>query len=260
MITADVGKRLKAARSCRLLVALWRVIRRDRCRSRAGNDEDGPPTAWSGRRPERRAGVVPSGRGRGRWSRVPPARARTAARRAGTPAPSIWVTSRSTAACPIVSIGCRTVVNGGSVQVMNAESSKPTTDTSAGTERPSRRAARMVPSASTSLAQMMPVTPRSISFVAATRAPSMEKLDRSTHSASPRPSRRPGPSRRACAATARGPPGRAPCRSGRGPSERRCPYACSTATASSVETRGKPSSSTPALTSTTGRPRSVSRR
>ena len=60
---------------------------------------------------------------------------------------------------PIDSIGCLTVVSGGSVQFMNAESSYPTTDTSPGTDRPARRTARIAPSASTSLAQMIPVTP-----------------------------------------------------------------------------------------------------
>src|SRR5690349_13028635 len=37
-----------------------------------------------------------------------------------TPLPSIWLTSRSTAAWPIISIGWRTVVSGGSVQVISA--------------------------------------------------------------------------------------------------------------------------------------------
>lgn len=36
---------------------------------------------------------------------------------------SIWPASISTAARPIASIGCRTVVSGGYVQLMNAESS-----------------------------------------------------------------------------------------------------------------------------------------
>ena len=40
---------------------------------------------------------------------------------------------------PIGSIGWRTVVSGGSVQFIRAESSKPTTDTSSGTRRPARR-------------------------------------------------------------------------------------------------------------------------
>jgi hypothetical protein len=62
-----------------------------------------------------------------------------------TVAPSIWFTGRVTAARPSASIGWRTVVNGGSVQFMNAESSKPTTEMSAGTPRPARRAARMAP-------------------------------------------------------------------------------------------------------------------
>ena len=142
---------------------------------------------------------------------------------------------------------------------MNAESSNPTTDTSAGTAQPRRRAARMVPSASTSLAQTIPVAPRSISFVAATRAPSMEKLDRSTSDrSSPQPAARTMASSLRREGTWSAGPSTMPIRSW--PRERRCPYACSTATASSVDTRGKPSSSTPAFTSTTGRPRSVRRR
>ena len=36
---------------------------------------------------------------------------------------SIWFTSNATVALPIDSIGCLTVVSGGSVQFMNAESS-----------------------------------------------------------------------------------------------------------------------------------------
>src|SRR5207247_372211 len=55
---------------------------------------------------------------------------------------SIWFTSNATAALPIDSIGCLTVVSGGSVQFMNAESSYPTTETSPGTDRPARRMAR----------------------------------------------------------------------------------------------------------------------
>ena len=42
---------------------------------------------------------------------------------------------------PMGSIGCRIVVRGGSVQFISAESSKPTMDTSRGTESPARRAA-----------------------------------------------------------------------------------------------------------------------
>ena len=60
---------------------------------------------------------------------------------------------------PIGSIGWRTVVSGGSVQFMSAESSKPTTETSPGTLLPARRAARIAPSAIGSLAQTIPVTP-----------------------------------------------------------------------------------------------------
>ena len=46
---------------------------------------------------------------------------------------------------PIASIGWRTVVSGGSIEVMSAESSKPTTLTSRGTSRPARRTARIAP-------------------------------------------------------------------------------------------------------------------
>ena len=59
---------------------------------------------------------------------------------------------------PIDSIGWRTVVSGGSVQFMSAESSNPTTETSPGTVMPARRAARIAPSAIGSLAQTIPVT------------------------------------------------------------------------------------------------------
>ena len=60
---------------------------------------------------------------------------------------------------PIASIGWRTVVSGGSVQFIRAESSKPTTETSSGTRSPARRTARIAPRAIGSLAQTMPVTP-----------------------------------------------------------------------------------------------------
>ena len=68
---------------------------------------------------------------------------------------------------PIASMGWRTVVNGGSVQFMSAESSYPMTETSWGTRRPARRTARIAPSAIGSLAQMIPVTPDASSLVAA---------------------------------------------------------------------------------------------
>ncbi len=70
------------------------------------------------------------------------------------------------------------------MQLMKAESSYPTTETSAGTDRPERRAARIAPSASGSLAQTMPVTPRAISRAAAAWPPSSEKRVRSTRSGS----------------------------------------------------------------------------
>ena len=75
-----------------------------------------------------------SGRCRSRTAR--PTRGRRAARAGPSWRPSSWLTRRSTAARPIVSIGWRTVVSGGSVYFMNAESSKPTTDTSPGTSQP----------------------------------------------------------------------------------------------------------------------------
>ena len=80
----------------------------------------------------------------------------------------------------MASMGCRTVVSGGSVQFMNAESSYPTTDTSPGTDKPARRIARMAPSASTSLPQMMAVMPCRSSRVVATCPPSSENSACST--------------------------------------------------------------------------------
>ena len=50
--------------------------------------------------------------------------------------PAIWPISSSMTIRPIGSIGWRTVVSGGSVQFMSAESSKPTTETSSGTRSP----------------------------------------------------------------------------------------------------------------------------
>src|SRR5690606_3066661 len=69
----------------------------------------------------------------------------------GTSLPSTRAASRSTAARPMGSIGCRTVVSAGSVEFISAESSKPTTDTSPGQVSPTRRTARMAPRASGSL-------------------------------------------------------------------------------------------------------------
>ena len=63
---------------------------------------------------------------------------------------------------------------------MNAESSNPTTETSPGTDRPARRTARIAPSASTSLAQMTPVTPCRSSRVVAAWPPSRENSACST--------------------------------------------------------------------------------
>ena len=80
-----------------------------------------------GSRP-RRSGPAPR-----RSIGAPRARARRGVRRRRPRALDLPA-SISTAACPIVSIGCRTVVNGRSVQVINAESSKPTTEM-----RPGRR-------------------------------------------------------------------------------------------------------------------------
>jgi hypothetical protein len=99
-----------------------------------------------------------------------------------TVAPSIWFTSMVTAARPSASMGWRTVVSGGSVQFMKAESSKPTTDTSRGTARPARRAARIAPSASGSLPQMTPVTPCRSIRVAAACPPSSANMACSTAS------------------------------------------------------------------------------
>ena len=68
---------------------------------------------------------------------------------------------------PIGSIGWRTVVSGGSMEFIRAESSKPTTETSAGTCIPARRTARIAPSASGSDAQITAVTPAASSRAAA---------------------------------------------------------------------------------------------
>src|SRR6185295_10769995 len=71
--------------------------------------------------------------------------------------PEIWPTSSSMTRRPIVSIGWRTVVSGGSMLLIRAESSKPTIDTLPGTLSPARRTARIAPRAIGSLAQTMPV-------------------------------------------------------------------------------------------------------
>ncbi len=68
---------------------------------------------------------------------------------------------------PMVSIGWRTVVSGGSTQFMRAESSKPMIETSSGTRSPARRTARTAPSAIGSEAQIIAVTPATRSRVAA---------------------------------------------------------------------------------------------
>ena len=90
---------------------------------------------------------------------------------------------------PIRSIGWRTVVSGGSVQFISAESSKPTTDTSSGTFSPARRTARIAPRAIGSLAHTMPVMPRASSRVAAAWAASREYSEWAMWSA---PEREPG--------------------------------------------------------------------
>jgi hypothetical protein len=102
----------------------------------------------------------------------------------------------------------------------------------------------------------MPVTPRSIRRAAASRALSIEKFVRSTNQ-SPAAIFSTDASLRRDGMWSSGPI-TMPIR--RWPREVRCPYACSTATASSVEMCGKPRSSTPALTMTTGIRRSVSAR
>src|SRR5438477_4867185 len=51
----------------------------------------------------------------------------------GTGAPPMSESSVVTALRPMDSIGCRTVVSGGSAHAISAESAKPTTGTSAGT-------------------------------------------------------------------------------------------------------------------------------
>ena len=98
---------------------------------------------------------------------------------------------------------------------------------------------------------MMPVTPRRSSRAAAAWPPSIENSARSTSTVDPAELARTPP---ACAPTARGPRARAPARSRSWPSERRCPYACRTATASSADTVGKSIPSMAALTRTAGRP------
>ena len=96
---------------------------------------------------------------------------------AGSPAAVDLAEERATAAWPIASIGWRTVVSGGSVKIISAESSKPTTETSPGTASPARRAGRIAPRARRSLAQTTPVAPRPSSRVAAAVA-TLEREDR----------------------------------------------------------------------------------
>lgn len=74
---------------------------------------------------------------------------------------------RVTAAWLIPGVSWRTVVNGGSVKAMSGESSYPTTDRSAGTASPRRRASAMTPSAMMSLPQVMAVQPAARSCRAA---------------------------------------------------------------------------------------------
>ena len=143
---------------------------------------------------------------------------------AETAAPSIWPTSISTAARPIASIGWRTVVSGGSVQLMKASRRSRRPRRRPDTDSPARRAARIAPSASGSLAQMIPVTPCPISRVAAACPPSSENLVRSTSSpASGVPGRASGRGlerRPACGATEHGRAARGSARSARGPGRR----------------------------------------
>src|SRR2546429_9422535 len=83
-----------------------------------------------------------------------------------TGVPPTWLRSWATAACPIASMGWRTVVSGGSLAIMSGEASKPTTEMSPGTRRPARRARRITPTAGTTLAQTAAVTSRFINPVA----------------------------------------------------------------------------------------------
>ena len=156
----------------------------------------------------------------------------------------------------IGSIGWRTVVSGGSVQFIRNESSKPTTDTSPGTlhaARAWRRGSRPGPSGRwRTRCRSRP--PRS-ACAAPAWAPSIEYQERATWSGRERDARR--ASRLACAAatfrfdgTWSGGPASTPTRVW--PSEMRWPSACSTATASSHETRGNPRPSIEAFTRTVG--------
>ena len=142
---------------------------------------------------------------------------------------------------PIGSIGWRTVVSGGSVQFMSAESSNPTTETSSGTLSPARRAALIAPSAIGSLAQTMPVIPRASSRIGR----GLRRLERvqrvgdvvgaELEPASAAMRSRARSILRRDGTWSRGPTS-SPIRVW--PSEIRWPIACSTATASSHETRG----------------------
>ena len=61
--------------------------------------------------------------------------------------------SSDMALLPISCVGCSMVVSGGSQKLANSMSSKPTTDTSWGTERPVLFSQRIAPSAISSLKQ-----------------------------------------------------------------------------------------------------------
>ena len=125
-----------------------------------------------------------------------------------------------------------------------------------------RRAARIAPSAIGSLAQMIPVTPR-LEQPGRRGLGRLERVERVGDLVGAE--RSPGargdgsgggelPARRHVVRSGRG-----AARSACGRARRRWPIACSTATASSHETRGKPRPSIDALTSTVGSLRSASR-
>ena len=80
-----------------------------------------------------------------RSTRVRRAPARTAAPPMRPASPPTSERSVVTALRPIASIGCLTVVSGGSVHAISVESSKPTTEKPSGTPSPSRRTPRMTP-------------------------------------------------------------------------------------------------------------------
>ena len=173
---------------------------------------------------------------RARWTRGPPARARRAAHRRDRRSPSIWLIRRSTAARPIASIGWRTVVSGGSVQFISAESSYPTTETSRGHAEaragagPDRAEGEQVAGADEAgdaaveqPGRRPPGRPRART----------SRARRARRAARRRAGRRPVRGGQLARATARGRAGRAPGRCRWWPSETRWSSACSTATASS---------------------------